>query len=331
MLPRFFRSMFGRKKQQPIRRDRHNRNRAQLNVELLEVREVLTAFTPGNLVILQAGDNNQYATQGQLYLDEFTTTPSAAQVQQATISASGSVGGTGNQPITIDLNAAAGNGQLNRTYDGAGLVFGGVDSGVDNGGYTLPQTPTGTANRVIAVVGNDPAAGNFVNSTTYGPFYVGDDNRGGVAEGLTGPVWAFGHPNQAGGAVSQGVLYFPGPNSDGSLQPPGTAGIGAQSGVQVSSQTNIRSGFIGFDNRVYWTTAGSTSLGLAGIYTSTVQPLPTANSPGLDQPVVKALFAASKVGGMFLADVNADGIVDNGDRIYLLDDGTVGGAGTGGL
>src|SRR5262249_54730015 len=272
---------------------------------------------------------NQYATQGPLFLNEIT--PGGSSVQQAAINNTNAVGGTGNQPITIDLTAAAGNGQLNRTFDGTGLVFGGVDSSVNNGGLTLPQTPTGTSNRVIAVAGSDPAAGNFVNTTTYGPFYIGDDNRGGVAEGLSGPVWSFGHPNQAGGAVSQGVLYFPGPNGDGSLQPPGTAGIGAQTGVQVSSQTNIRGGFLGFDNRLYWTTAGSTSLGLAGIYTSTVQPLPTGNSPGLDQPVVKALFAASKVGGMFLADVNGDGILDNGDRIYLNDDGTVGGAGTGGL
>jgi hypothetical protein len=283
--------------------------------------------------VLQAGDNNQPSggTQGPLYLNEYPTTVGGAQVQQAPISATGTVGGTGNQPITLDLTAAAGNGQLNRTYDGAGLVFGGVDSTVNNGGYTLPLTPTGTANRVIAVAGRDPAAGNFVNTTTYGPFYVGDDNRGGVADSLAGPVWSFGHPNQAGGAVSQGVLYFPGPNNDGSLQPPGTAGINAQTGVQVSNQTNIRGGFIGFNNVVYWTTAGSTSLGLAGIYQSNAAALPSANATGSDTPVVKALFAASKVGGMFIADVNADGILDNGDRIYLLDDGTVGGAGTGGL
>src|SRR5262249_6069794 len=111
----------------------------------------------------------------------------------------------------------------------------------------------------------------------------------------------------------------------------GTAGIGAQTGVQVSNQANIRGGFIGFDNRLYWTTAGSTSQGLAGIYTSNVQALPTANASGLDTPVVKALFSASKVGGMFLADVNGTGVLQNGDRIYLNDDGTVGGAGTGGL
>jgi hypothetical protein len=309
-------------------------------IEQLEKRELLTAYTPGNLVVLQLGDGTQYGTsprqsstspEAPFYLNEYTATPGAAIVQQSMAVSTGTVGGTGNQPITQDLTAAAGNGQLTRTADGAGLVFGGVDSTVDNGGYVLPQTPTGSAQRAIAVTGNDPAAAGFINTTTYGPFYVGDDNRGGVAYGLQGPVYSYGHPNQAGGAVSQGVLYFPGPNGDGSLQPPGTAGIGPQSGVQVSSQTNIRGGSIGFDGRVYWTTAGATSLGLAGIYTSTVAAQPTGNSPGLDQPIVKALFGASKVGGMYLADTNGDGIVDNGDRIYLMDDGTVGGVGTGGL
>ena len=53
--------------------------------------------------------------------------------------------------------------------------------------------------------------------------------------------------------------------------------------------------------------------------------------PTNDIMVVPAIFGASKLGGVFLADMNGDGIVDNGDRLYFVDDGTVGGAGTGGL
>jgi hypothetical protein len=328
MLSQLF-GTFERRQARKKNKQRKARLFPQLTCELLEKRELLAAFTPGNLIILQAGDSGQYNTMGPLFLNEITA--AGTSVQQVAINNSNTVGGTGNQPLAIDLTAAAGNGQLNRTYDGAGLVFGAVDSGLNNGGYILPQTPTGSANREIAVTGNDPGSGTFINTTTYGPFYVGDDNRGGVAESVTGPVYSFGHPNQAGGAVSQGVLYFPGPNGDGSLQPPGTAGIVAQTGVQVSNQTNIRGGFIGFNNVLYWTTAGATTLGLAGIYQSNTTALPTANASGSDTPVVKALFAASKVGGMFLADVNGNGILDNGDRIYLLDDGTVGGASTGGL
>jgi hypothetical protein len=302
-------------------------------LEYLERRDVPAPFTPGNLIVLQGGDPTfQNGTpnpgpQAPLYLNEYTTTAGGAQVQQVSIPATGTVGGTGNQPITIDLSAAAGNGQLNRTYDGTGLVFGAVDSTANNGGYVSPQTPTGSANRVIAVVGNDPGAANFLNTTTYGPFYVGDDNRGGVAESRTGPVWAVGHPNQAGGAVSQGVLFFP------TVQAPGTAGITAQTGTQISAGANIRGGTIGFDNRLYWTTAGSTQTGLAGVYTET-QALPDGTQgspPAADVPVVKALFSASKLGGVFLADVNGDGILDNGDRIYFNDDGTVGGGSSGGI
>src|SRR5262249_42642693 len=85
------------------------------------------------------------------------------------------------------------------------------------------------------------------------------------------------------------------------------------------------------NNVVYWTTAGSAQQGLAGIYQSNTAALPSASASGTDTPVVKALFGASKVGGMFLADVNGNGVLDNGDRIYLNDDGTVGGADTGGL
>src|SRR5262245_27247621 len=150
MFSRLFGNLKSSKRQRLLRR------LPKLECEILEKRELLAAFTPGNLIVLQAGDNNQYNVQAPLYLNEIT--PSGTSVQQAAISATGTVGGTGNQPITIDLTAAAGNGQLNRTYDGAGLVFGGVDSGLNNGGYTPPQSPTGNANRVIAVVGNDPAA-----------------------------------------------------------------------------------------------------------------------------------------------------------------------------
>src|SRR5262249_8396455 len=62
-------------------------------------------------------------------------------VQQDAIPAVGGVGNAANQPITIDLSAAAGNGQLTRSYDGAGLNFDGVDSTVNNGGLTAPATP----------------------------------------------------------------------------------------------------------------------------------------------------------------------------------------------
>jgi hypothetical protein len=292
----------------PQRANRPASRKPLMSIELLEKREVLTAFTPGNLVILRSGDGTSYNGTAPLYLDEYTT--GGTVIQTASIPNNQTVGGPGNQPITIDLSAAAGNGQLNRSYDGSVLTFGGVDA------HPGSSTATGSSDRVIALAGGDPADPAFLDTTTHGQFYVGDDNRGAVAESANGPIWSAGHPNQAGGAVSQGVHYFP--TSGPSL------------GTQVSAGANIRGVTIGFDNRLYFSTAGSTSTGLAGIYTE-AQALPTQANPASDVPITHALFTASKLGGIFLADVNGTGVLSNGDRLYFIDDGTVGGVGSGGL
>jgi hypothetical protein len=385
---------------------RPRRQSRWLEVDLLERRDLLTAFTPGNLVVLQAGDGTTaYNAQAPLTLDEITTGGTAVQglnsgnaapgapavgavsitgasennttvtittglaagltsngftsgeyvavsgvtpggydgTFQITVTgattftytaasnlgtasitgATATPGMVGNQAITLDLSAAAGNGQLTRSYDGSALTFDGVDSTINNGGLTSPATPTGQNNRDVAVLTGDPAVTSNYNVTTFGPFYVGDDNRGSVAESPAGPIYTAGHPNQAGGAVSQGVHYF--------------ATEGASSGTQISASTNIRGVNIGFDNRMYFSTASglspTTGAGAAGIFTE-APALPTdqnSPNPATDIEVAPALFSASKLGGLYLADMNGDGILDNGDRLYFLDDGTVGGAGTGGV
>jgi hypothetical protein len=305
MLIAFFPRLSLGQQQKPTRRLLRN---PRLSIELLEKREVLTDFSPGNLIVLQAGDGSAYSGTAPLFLYEYSI--NGKLVQMVALPNNLTVGGPGNQPITIDLSAAAGNGQLNRSYDGSVLTFGGVDSGINS------ITATGSADRVIAIVGNDPAANNFIDTMTHGQFYVGDDNRGAIAESANGPIWSVGHPNQAGGAVSQGVHYFP--------------ALGPSLGTQVSAGANIRGVTIGFDNRLYFSTAGSTQTGLAGVYTE-AQALPTNANPASDTPVVSALFSASKLGGIYLADVNGTGVLQNGDRLYFIDDGTVGGAGTGGL
>ena len=257
-----FRNVLRCKQQKQKRRVLRNLG---LSIECLERREVLTAFTPGNLIVLQAGDGSAYNGTAPLFLYEYS--PDGQVAQMVPIPFNEVVGGPGNQPITIDLSAAAGNGQLNRSYDGSVLTFGGDDSSINS------ITATGSADRVIAIVGNDPAAGNFLDTTTHGQFYVGDDNRGEIAESADGPIWSAGHPNQAGGAVSEGVHYFPAP--------------GPSIGTQVSAGANIRGVTIGFDNRLYFSTAGSSQTGLAGIYTE-AQALPTAANPASDVPVVVA-------------------------------------------
>lgn len=285
-----------------------------------------TAYAPGNLIILQAGTGIDstggatpvYQTTGQLYLNEITTT--GAQVQQTIVPSNLPVGGAGNQPVTIDLSSSPGNGQLTRSYDGSVLVFGGIDAGLNSPNQGGKAAAYNSGDRVMAIAGNNPAAADFLNTTIHGPFYDGDDNRGGVADTKNGPIYSVGHPNQAGGAVSNGVHYF--------------GSYGPSIGTQVSASLNIRGGAIGFDHRFYGSTAGMISAAgnVAGIFTE-IKPLPNEADagPAVDIQVVPALFSGSKLGGIFLADMNGDGINDNGDRLYFVDDGTVGGAGTGGL
>src|SRR5262249_56159786 len=100
------------------------------------------------------------------------------QVQQNAIPATGGVGKAGNQPLTIDLSAAAGNGLLTRSYDGSALTFGGVDSTLNNGGLTSPATPTGQNDRVLAVLAGNPPAANKPDTTTHGQSYFRDAHPG---------------------------------------------------------------------------------------------------------------------------------------------------------
>src|SRR5262249_8511683 len=145
MVSVFFPRILGRKQRKS---KRPAARRAQLLVEPLEKRELLAVFTPGDLVILRSGDGSSYNGTAPLFLDE--SPPTGTLVQTVAIPFSQTVGGPGNQPITIDMSAAAGNGQLNRSYDGSVLTFGGLDA------HTGSTTATGSADRVLAVAGLDP-------------------------------------------------------------------------------------------------------------------------------------------------------------------------------
>jgi hypothetical protein len=310
------------RRSKPIRNWRKKPKSARPLVEPLETRDLPAAFTPGDLIILQAGDGTSSQTTGALFLNEIHTDGTTTGINSGNLHVAipndQVVGGPGNQPITIDLAAAAGNGQLTRSADGSVLSFAGLDAHtgdmVSSGHTTFA---TGTGDRVIGVATNDPAASGFLDTTTHGQFYVGDDARGAVLVGPTGPIYAIGHPNQAGGAVSNGVHYFP--------------TTGPSIGTQVSASTNIRGATIGFDNRAYFSTATiAQPVNTGGIFTD-AQALPTVANPAADIEVVPSLFSTSKLGGVFLADMNGTGILSNGDRLYFLDDGTVGGDGSGGL
>jgi hypothetical protein len=118
--------------------------KARLLVEFLETRALLTTLAPGSVILLQAGDGSAYSGTAPLFLVEYDL-GTGKVVQSIAIPNNQPAGGPGNQPITMDLGAAAGNGQLNRSYDGSVLTFGGLDSGINS------VTANGSADRVIAV------------------------------------------------------------------------------------------------------------------------------------------------------------------------------------
>ena len=202
------------------------------------------------------------------------------------------------------------------------MSFDGIDSTINNGGLTLPATPTGQNDRVVAVVTGDPTIPSDINTTTHGQFYVGDDNRGSVAESPTGPIYTAGPP-----------------------QPGRRRRLPRCPRIRHRRPVDWHSGFRQHQHsrhhhwlrqpHVFFHRGRSRrrrGLNTAGIFTE-AQALPTSATPTPlnDIQVVPAIFGASKLGGVYLADMNGDGIIDNGDRLYFVDDGTVGGAGTGGL
>ena len=92
----------------PLKTNRSRRRRRGLSIELLEKREMLTVLTPGNLIILRSGNGSAFNGTAPLFLDEYST--SGTLIRTISIPYDQIVGGPGNQPITIDLSAAAGNG-----------------------------------------------------------------------------------------------------------------------------------------------------------------------------------------------------------------------------
>jgi hypothetical protein len=288
------------------------------------------SFATGQLVTingLAAGYNGNFAITGTPTSTTFTYTAASGlsanvNANTSTISSASESGNT----VTIQT-------QANHNFvTGQQVNISGVGTSGYNGTFLITGTPsanqftytaptTGLATDTNGGTANGSLADTLlIDTTTHGQFFVGDDNRGAVSLTAAAPLYTFGHPNAAGQTVSQGVYDV---KHLGAVSPSNSADA-----VQVSAGVNIRGATIGFDGRLYWSTAGATGAP-AGIYTESAA-LPTT-STGSDVPVVLDPFAASKVGGVWLADMDGNGILSDGDRLYWADDGTVGGAGTGGL
>ncbi len=264
-------------------------------------------FTPGNLVLLEVnndGNSSQYTSEGPVTLVEYQTNNSAAgttavQIVPVANNEAPNVG-TGNQPLTLDTgttNNKNGNGVgiLTRSFDSSVLTFAGNDDNVNGSGFS-------SANRVIAQVGVNPA--NGINTTTYGPLSTGDDIRS-VVE------------------ANSGALYTAGHTPNGGLRDISGLGNSPTTGNEVDTATtknNVRAATVAFNGELSYSSAKSTIPGIFVSYNSAdTSPVFLPTSSGTDQQIIQDPNTTGNPNGMYVADMNGDGILDNGDQLFFVD------------
>lgn len=185
-------------------------------------------FTPGNVVVLRAGDGlaSLSTVSTMLFLDEFTSTGTLVQ--------SVAIPTTGANRLTIVGNATT-EGHMTLSPDGYFLILPGYDAGP--GVASIGTTTAAANNRKLLRVDNQVNFFPILSTTAFS----GTNIRSGVCSGDN--YWASG---SSGGTLgSNGVQYF-----------------GAGTPGQVSSTiTNIRDINI-YNNQLYF----SATIGTYGIY-----------------------------------------------------------------
>ncbi len=271
-----------------------------------------TSLTAGDLLLLQTGNNNvsgtKYNNEAPVSLQEITptdATPNTNLQENVPIPDNTTIGGSGNQPLSLDLATTlnkngTGVGQLQRSFNSSVVSFGGNDEQLDDGKFS-------TANRDIGVVGVNPTAAGGIDTTTYGVFAPGDDNRGAV-EANSSTLYDFNH--------TSGLDYL---NGTGNSPTNGT-----EVDTSAGTASNIRDAMVGFDGTLYYSTDKGAGPGIFISVTGTGFPttgalnsLPTA--AGTDYEIIPTPAGQGNPNGMFLADMNGDGILDTGDRMYYLE------------
>jgi hypothetical protein len=193
---------------------------------------VWAQFTPGNVVVLQAGDGSTAlaSTGNAIVLKEFSTTgtPTYSLSVPTTTAAS--------TPLVISGSATS-EGALSRSADGRFLVFGGYAN--------LYSSSLASASATVAPrgVGYVDATGIYTRAVTSTSFYTGNNIRGAASDG-NGNYW--------GAGASQGTNYF-GTVSTATL---------IQGSITNSRAVNI------FNNQLYLST-GSGTHGIYSIGTGT--------------------------------------------------------------
>jgi hypothetical protein len=248
-------------------------------------------ITPGDLVVYRVGDGVQQwggnggpagGTAGAVFLDEYTTSGALVQSIPMPTTASGS-----NHRL-VASGSATSEGMITLSADGQYVVATGYDDAVATTG--IASTTSAAAPRVIARV---DLGGNADTSTalTGDSSYTGNNIRG--AASLDGnEFWATGTATAPNG----GVRYV--------------SSLGGTTGTQVNTTANTRVANT-FAGRLYF----STGSGTAGVKTLT-SPAPT-NSSGQTESTVAASASPYE---FLILDMNENGQLDAGDRLYFADD-----------
>lgn len=227
---------------------------------LLASYPAMAQYTPGNVVVLQAGNGSGALvnTGNPIVLREFS--PSGVASTTVTIPSSG-----GN-PLVISGSAGS-EGLLTRSGNGSSLVFGGYAQSLPNTAQLANASST-TLNRGIGLVS---AAGTFSRAATSNTFHSGNNIRGAASDGLSN-YWS------AGG--NDGTDYF---------------GTGTAVTVQ-NTKANTRSVAV-FNGNLYFSTqsgaGASTALGIYQVGTG----LPTTSGQSITNIINTG--ASSQAAGFF--------------------------------
>ncbi len=230
------------------RRNRSPQRTSAADVQLLEDRTLLAAFTPGNLAVYRIGDGSAALTNASTaaFVDEYT--PAGDLVQSIPVP---TVDSGANQSLT-NSGTATSEGALSLSANGEFLTFAGYDAAP---GVASIASTASTSN--ARVLGRIDANGNVDTSTTTTSFSA--NNIRGVTSTNGTDLWAVGG--------NTGVVHS-------------TLG-GSGAGTVVSNTfTNMRVAQV-FDGQLYVSSGSSTlRLGTVGTGTPTATGETITNLPG---------------------------------------------------
>jgi len=235
-------------------------------------------FSPGNIVVLRAGDGSGALSSAAaaVFLDEYSTSGSKAQSLALPIAVSGS-----NKPLTVAGSSTA-DGALRRSVDGRYLTLAGYAAAP--GTLAIAGTTSAATNRVV---GRVDASGAIDTTTSLSGAYSTYNMRGAVSNDGTG-FWTVGS--------GSGVQYV------------AFGSTGASTTINSAAPTNLRVPGI-YNGQLYVSSSSGSYQGVGTVGSG----LPTA---GPVTPTLLSGFptaAGHSPYGFFFADANTIYLADDGN------------------